>query len=209
MAGAKHTAPLGGITGAVIENGERFLLKTLAKRYPSVDAVLAELANLEAILTLPRPRVHIVSDVHGEYVKLRQVVANASGSLRPLVERVSTDPELLCLIYYPRATWRRLTVGADRHALLLRFVPPLIEVMRTLARRYTLKWVDRIIPDPFDAMFREMLFAPEMARSPAFVERLVDPFVRHGRDLELVRMLSHVIRNLAIAELIVDRKSVV
>ena len=216
MAGAKHTAPLGGITGAVIENGERFLMKTLAKRYPSVDAVLAELANLEAILTLPRPRVHIVSDVHGEYVKLRQVVANASGSLRPLVERVSTDPELLCLIYYPRATWRRLAngpevegagftpgPGADRHALLLRFVPPLIEVMRTLARRYTLKWVDRIIPDPFDAMLREMLFAPELARSQAFVERLVDPFVRHGRDLELVRMLSHVIRNLAIAELVV------
>ena len=111
MAGAKHTAPLGGITGAVIENGERFLMKTLAKRYPSVDAVLAELANLEAVLTLPRPRVHIVSDVHGEYVKLRQVVANASGSLRPLVERVSTDPELLSLIYYPRvdvaATARR------------------------------------------------------------------------------------------------------
>ena len=53
MAGAKHTAPLGGITGAVIENGERFLMKTLAKRYPSVDAVLAELANLEAVLTLP------------------------------------------------------------------------------------------------------------------------------------------------------------
>ena len=85
----------------------------------------------------------------------------------------------------------------------LRFVPPLIEVMRTLARRYTLKWVERIIPDPFDAMLREMLFAPELARSPAFVERLVDPFVRHGRDLELVRMLAHVIRNLAVGELIV------
>ena len=52
-------------------------------------------------------------------------------------------------------------------------------------------------------MFRELLFAPELARSPAFVERLVDPFVRHGRDLELVRMLAHVIRNLAVAELIV------
>ena len=105
MAGAKHTAPLGGITGAVIENGERFLLKTLAKRYPNVDAVLAELANLEAILTLPQPTVHVVSDVHGEYVKLRQVINNASGSLRPLVERVLGDAirELLLLSSTTRA----------------------------------------------------------------------------------------------------------
>jgi fructose-1,6-bisphosphatase-3 len=182
---------------------ERILMKTLAKRYPSRDAVLAELANLEAILTLPRPRVHIVSDVHGEFVKLRQVIANASGSLRPLVERVSTDPELLALIYRPRQTWLRLVPGANRHALVMTYVPLLIEVMRTLAKRYTLKWVDRIIPDPYDAMFHEMLFAPELSRSPEFVERLVDPFVRHGRDLELVRMLAHVIRNLAVAELIV------
>src|SRR4051812_1267072 len=207
MAGANHGRPLGGITGvvndAVMDERERFLLKTLARRYPTKEAVLVELANLEAILTLPRPRVHIVSDVHGEYVKLRQIVANASGSLRPLVERVSTDPELLALIYRPRETWLRLAAKADHRVLLQRFVPSLIEVVRTLARRYTLKWVEKLIPDPYDAMLRELLFAPELARSPAFVARLVEPFVRHDRDLELVRMLAHVIRNLAVAELVV------
>src|SRR5258706_2720303 len=63
-------------------------LQILATRYPNVPAVLAELANLEAVLTLPKPTVHVVSDVHGEDVKLRQVVNNASGSLRPLFERL-------------------------------------------------------------------------------------------------------------------------
>ncbi len=187
----------------MIDDGERFLLKTLAKRYPDVDAVLAELANLEAVLTLPRPRVHIVSDVHGEHVKLRQVIANASGSLRPLVERVSTDPDLLALIYRPRETWLSVGSGADRRELMQRFVPPLVEVLRSLAARYTLKWVEKIIPDPFDAIVREMLFAPELARSPDFIDRLVAPFLRHDRDLDLIRMLAHVIRNLAVAELIV------
>ncbi|MBV8760384.1 MAG: fructose-bisphosphatase class III [Deltaproteobacteria bacterium] len=187
----------------MIDDGERFLLKTLAKRYPNVDAVLAELSNLEAVLTLPRPRVHIVSDVHGEHVKLRQVIANASGSLRPLVERVSKDPDLLALIYRPRETWLRVSPGADRRVLLQRFVPPLIAVMRTLASRYTLKWVDKIIPDPFDTAVREMLFAPELKRSADYIDGLVAPFLRHDRDLDLVRMLSHVIRNLAVAELVV------
>ena len=88
MAGANHGAALGGITAVVIER-EQLLLRILAKRYPNVGAAVAELANLEAVLTLPKPTVHVVSDVHGEFAKLRQVVANASGSLRPVVEAIS------------------------------------------------------------------------------------------------------------------------
>jgi fructose-1,6-bisphosphatase-3 len=187
---------LGGITGVVIER-ELFLLRILAKRYPTASAAVAELANLEAILTLPKPTVHVVSDVHGEHAKLRQVVANASGSLRPVVEAISPDPELLALIYFPHETYLRLQGGA------LHYIPQLLEVMRQLARRYTLKWIDRIIPDPYDAMFRELLFAPELGRSPQFVERMIDPFLRHDRALELIRTIAHVIRNLAVGELVV------
>src|ERR1041384_8724846 len=90
-------------------------LQILAKRYPNVAAALTELANLEAVLTLPKPTVHVVSDVHGEDVKLRQVVNNASGSLRPLFERLFAGrpaadhggdiEQLLTLMYYPRETW--------------------------------------------------------------------------------------------------------
>jgi fructose-1,6-bisphosphatase III len=188
-------------------------LQVLAKRYPNIRAVLAELANLESILTLPKPTVHVVSDVHGEYVKLRHVVANASGSLRPLVERLfdgrlpaAAIGELLSLVYYPRETWLALAGGLDeagRRALLHRLVPPAVEVIRELARRYTLKYVERIIPDPFDAMFRELLFANELARAPEFVERLIESFLRYDRDLELVRLLARVVRNLAVGELVV------
>jgi len=188
-------------------------LQALAKRYPNTRAVLAELANLESILTLPKPTVHVVSDVHGEHVKLRHVINNASGSLRPLVEqlfggRLPADEigRLLNLVYYPRETWLSLTGGLDeaaRRALLYRIVPPAIDVIRALARRYTLKYVERIIPDPFDAMFRELLFAGELARTPEFIERLIEPFLRSDRDLELVRLIARVVRNLAVGELVV------
>jgi len=193
---------LGGITGVVIER-ELFLLQTLAKRYPNADTALAELANLEAILTLPKPTVHVVSDVHGEYAKLRQVVANASGSLRPLVEAISPDPDLLALLYHPRETWLRLAQTSPRRELAQRFLPPLLALIRELTQRYTLKWVDRIIPDPYDAMIREMQFAPELARSPHFIDKLVDPFIRHDRDMDLIRMMAHAVRNLAVGELVV------
>src|SRR3954469_25270284 len=106
-------------------------LQILAKRYPNVPAVLAELANLEAVLTLPKPTVHVVSDVHGEYVKLRQVVNNASGSLRPLFERLFAGPlgtgdidQLLTIVYYPHETWAQMVrdVAPARRRELLHWV---------------------------------------------------------------------------------------
>lgn len=188
-------------------------LHALAKRYPNVPAALAELANLNAILTLPKPTVHVVSDVHGEYVKLRQVINNASGSLRPLVDRLyggSLEPEerndLLALFYYPRETWLAQTRGRtadERRAKLLWFVPLAVTVIQDLARHYTLKHVDKIIPDPFDAMFHELMFSNELVRSPAYVTKLLEPFLRHDRDLDLVRMIARTVRNLAIGELVV------
>src|SRR5205085_10693209 len=41
------------------------------------------------------------------------------------------------------------------------------------------------------------------ARAPAFVERLIDPFCRHDRELDLVRMTARIVRNLAVGELVV------
>ena len=181
-------------------------LRALAKRYPGISDVLAELANLETILALPKMTVHVVSDVHGEYVKLRQVINNASGSLRPMLEnlfagQLSTAEvtELLKLIYYPRETWM-LGGGRER---ALQFVTRAVVIIRELAKRYTIKHVERIIPDPMDPVVRELVFSKQLDRDPGFVERLVDPLLRHGRDLELVRMLARIVRNLSVGELVV------
>lgn len=182
-------------------------LRTLAKQYPTIEAALAELANLEAILTLPKMAVHVVSDVHGEYVKLRQVINNASGSLRPFVEQLfAAGPgqlsaveldELLTTIYYPRETW------AAHGGELVTFVNRAITIIRELACRYTIAHLERIIPDPLDPILRELIFARETCRSAPFVAALTAPFVRHDREISLVRTLARIIRNLAVGELVV------
>ena len=63
-------------------------LRVLSGRYPTIEQAVAEIAGLRAALTLPKPTVHVISDVHGEFAKLRHVINNASGSLRPLVAEV-------------------------------------------------------------------------------------------------------------------------
>jgi fructose-1,6-bisphosphatase-3 len=188
-------------------------LQILARRFPDARAVLAELANLQAVLTLPKPTVHVVSDVHGEHVKLRQVINNASGSLRPLFERLFAGrldgeqvQQLLTLMYYPRETWAMLVqrASAERRRELLHWVAGhAAAVIRDLARHYSLKYVAKAIPDPFDEVFRELAFANELVRQPEFLGRLLQPFLDHDRDGELVAMIARVVRTLAIGELVV------
>jgi len=84
-------------------------LRPLQHQFPTLDAVLAEIARRSAELTLPKGTVHVISDIHGDDTKLRHVINNASGMLRPLIESVFGERlsptelcEFLTLIFYPR-----------------------------------------------------------------------------------------------------------
>jgi fructose-1,6-bisphosphatase len=83
-------------------------LRELARSYPNIDSALAEASVLRACLTLPKGTIHVISDIHGEYKKLRHIINNASGALRNLVAslfagRLSEDEQkrLLAVLYYP------------------------------------------------------------------------------------------------------------
>ncbi|MBI5518168.1 MAG: fructose-bisphosphatase class III [Deltaproteobacteria bacterium] len=189
-------------------------LRALARRHPTADAVLAEMARLRAILTLPKGTVHVVSDVHGEHGKLRHILNNASGSLRPLVEtlfqgRLSEHEltDFLSLVYYPRETFQRRVEGfqdpLERRAYVRRAVRLLVEVLRALAGRYSLRAVEQVLPRDLPEYLRELLFAPELRRGERWQDALVDPFVDHRRDEGLLRRLARAVRNLAVHEVIV------
>ena len=70
---------------------ELAILRPLSRQFPNLDTALAAIARLEGELTLPKGTIHVISDVHGEHAKLRHVINNASGTLRPLVERMFKD----------------------------------------------------------------------------------------------------------------------
>lgn len=184
-----------------------FHLRALAKQFPSEASVLSEQAHLHAVLMLPRPPVHIVSDVHGEDEKLRQVINNASGSLRPLFEAVlpaAHVDQMLTLVYYPHETWRVMaTSSPDRHTLLVAVVVQLTVVLRALARRYSWRRVEGVIDERYRAVMRDLVFGDALFRDGEYLPQIVLPFLRHEGDGELVRAIAHAIRNLAVGELIV------
>jgi fructose-1,6-bisphosphatase-3 len=191
---------------------ELAVLRPLARRFPNPDTVLAEIARLSAELTLPKGAVHVVSDVHGEDVKLRHIVNNASGTLRPVVERLFaerlTKPELqdfLALIFYPREMLERLEPEhADpvrRRAFARRVLPDLFTIVRALAPRYTLQHVNRLLPADYADLLRELLHEP--SRGAEYMDAIIDPLIRQGRDRHLIRLIVRLVRDLAVSELIV------
>lgn len=189
-------------------------LRALSHRYPTVDAAIREIASLEAVLRLPMGTIHIVSDVHGEFKKLKHIINNASGSLRPLVDRCfgkslseQQKRDLINLIYYPRETYTYLGLKyADRRrrkAFLRKSVRQMQQILRKLVWGYSLKAVDRIFPEDYRLVLRELLFEPQFARGESYCNAMLDQYVEHSRDLEFLRTVTHTIRNLLVYELIV------
>jgi fructose-1,6-bisphosphatase-3 len=203
-------------TSGSAEEFERELvtLRALGRQFPNVDSAMAEIARLSAILTLPKGTVHVISDIHGEDKKLRHVINNASGTLRPLAEKLLKDrlnpkqlADFLTLIFYPAEVVDRLENTLTDPAELRAFAVPTLrnqfELVRALAGRYSLKRGMEVFPAEYRELLAELLHEPTTERGPEFLEAIVDELIRRGRALHLIHIVGRLVRNLAIYELII------
>ena len=182
--------------------------------FPNIDSALAEVARLEALLTLPKGTIHIISDIHGEYTKLRHVINNASGKLRPLVEGLFGNimppmelREFLTLIFYPRemldAIKPRLENPATEREFCHKNLKHLFSILRVLSKRYGLEKIYKISPIDYRDLFIELLHEPSADRGNEYYSALIDTILENGKGPELVHLTVRAVRNLAIDELII------
>jgi fructose-1,6-bisphosphatase-3 len=198
---------------ARLTDAELTALRPLQRQFPTLDAVLAEVARLSADLTLPRGSVHVISDPHGDDIKLRHVINNASGLLRPLIEKTFTGrlspaelQEFLTLVFYPRETLEqlapKLATLEDQRTFCRRTLRSLFELLRLLARRYSLQRACQVCPPGYRDLFLELLVEPSAERGPAYPEAMIDALVNHDHALHVVHLTVRAVRNLAVDELI-------
>jgi fructose-1,6-bisphosphatase-3 len=199
---------------AEVQERELAKLAPLAREIPNIDSAIAEIARFSAELTLPGGTIHVISDIHGEDKKLRHVINNASGTLRPLVERLLTDKmppqqfqEFLTLVFYPAEVVGRLeqTLTSEKEikSYATRTLHDLFHVVRVLAARRSLKHAMRVFPAEYRELLAEILHEPSTERDRSYVDAIVDALTRSGRVLHLIHLTGRVIRNLAIDELII------
>ncbi len=196
-------------------------LESLAHEFPSAELAIAEMAGLRARLTLPKGTIHVISDVHGEHAKLRHVINNASGALRPLVEELTrgrlspqAQREFLAVIYYPREVMRSMRARLADPCARSRWVLGTLRLQLALVRRLEgtrrRKDLDDLLPPQHRELFTELFDdaqagATETAPSgrTAYIDEMLRTLAEHDRDLAAVRAASRLVRNLSASEIVV------
>ncbi|MEG1873606.1 MAG: fructose-bisphosphatase class III, partial [Ruthenibacterium sp.] len=146
---------------------EQKYLAQLAREYPNIAAASTEIINLQAILKLPKPTEHFMSDLHGEYEAFTHILGNASGVVREKVDRAlaATVPEkeraeLATLIYYPAQKLAQLKpTEDDLEAWYRTTLFRLVDVCRMASSKYTRSFVRKRLPKDFDYIIDELLHA--------------------------------------------------
>ncbi len=186
------------------------LLRALAHRFHTADAAVAEIAGLEAKLSLPAGIVHVISDVHGEDAKLRHVINNASGALRQLVDatlqgRLSGEEQarFLSVLYYPREAVRafasQIIASGQRGEWVYRTMTLQFEIVRALRKNYRRDHFESLL----DPHYRELFIELGSGQRPEYIREMLRALSRHDRDWGAVRAGARLIRNLTCAELLV------
>ncbi|MCI1209000.1 MAG: fructose-1,6-bisphosphatase [Treponema sp.] len=192
-----------------MKESEKYL-KILARQYPSERAVITELVNLQAILSLPKGTEHFLSDIHGEYEQFNHVLKNGSGSIRQKIEEVfgSSETEavkrsLATLIYYPQ---ERLEIIRgkepdidDWYSVTLH---RLVLMMRRVSSKYTRSHVRKMMPSDFSYLIEELITEKEeISDKRAYYDEIIHTVIRVGAAEPLIITLCNLIQALVIAHL--------
>ncbi len=186
---------------------ERYL-RLLSEKFPNAQAVVTELINLRAILSLPKGTEHFVSDLHGESMAFIHMIKNASGVVRKKVDEVygyALDEEekraLCALIYYPdeRIEYER-TVQSDLTEWYKKRLHQVVEIARAVTIKYSRSKVHKILPPDYAYIIEELLHESnlELKDRQTYYNAIIDAIIETGCAEQLLIAISYLIHSLTI-----------
>lgn len=202
-----------------IKNDLRYLT-LLSERFPNSKAVITELINLRAILSLPKGTEHFVSDLHGESSAFIHTIKNASGVIRHKIddlfgdEMSETEKRALCaLIYYPderielvqRSLYERVDgldegIGdfsiEDWYRIRLHQV---VVVARAVTIKYSRSKVRKMLPKDYAYIIDELLHESNIESDRAvYYNAIIDTIIGLGCAEKLITAISYLIHGFTI-----------
>lgn len=186
-------------------------LRLLALSYPNVAEASTEIINLEAILNLPKPTEHFISDPHGEFEAFNHVLRNASGYVKRKVEGIfgntirSAEKKDLCtLIYYPE---QKLKLIKSKENNLNDFytitLNQLIRVCREVSSKYTRSKIRKELPKEFGYVIEELLHESPLVsdKKYQYYNVIVESIIETQRADQFIIAICNLIQRLAIDRL--------
>ena len=192
-------------------HNEKFL-KVLARQYPTERAVISEIVNLQAVLSLPKGTEHFLTDIHGEYEQFSHVLRNGSGSIKTKIEEVFGNTEtagtkraLATLIYYPKEKLeivRQTEKSEELNDWYTVTLHRLVAMLRRVSSKYTRSKVRKIMPADFAYVIEELITEKEeISDKQAYYNQILQTVIRIGAAEPLIEALCNMIQTLVIDHL--------
>lgn len=187
-------------------------LELLSHTYPTIADASTEIINLEAILNLPKPTEHFISDPHGESDAFNHVLRNASGYVKRKVNELFGDTldknekkELCTLIYYPEQKLQLVKLEKrDLNEFYRNALVRLIGVCREVSSKYTRSKIRKELPKDFEYIIEELLhesYSGYGEKKHKYYQMIVESIIETRRADAFITEISKLIQRLAIDRL--------
>ena len=189
---------------------ELHYLRLLARQYPTVEAAGTEIIRLQAILNLPKPTEHFMSDIHGEHEAFLHILNSGSGEVKEKLEELFGNSmtqrdmnDLATLIYYPTSKlalvcdevedldeWYRLTIHR------------LVDLCRFVSTKHTRAKVRTYMDPDYEQILDELIHLVEEGGSRRDqYENIINTIIQIGQAADVIRAICKVIKSLVVDNL--------
>lgn len=194
------------------QNRDARFLTLLAKKYPSIQSVRAEMINLRAILNLPKGTEHFMSDIHGEHEAFLHILNNGSGAVYVKIDETFGDSltlserrSLASLTYYPEeklyeAKRREKDLNDWCRVTLHR----LVKVAVNVAAKYSRSYVYNTLPRDSAYIMEELINTDGVREKESYFENIIAAIVDTGSAETLITEFAEFIK-----KIVVDRLHIV
>ena len=189
---------------------ELHYLRLLARQYPTVEAAGTEIIRLQAILNLPKPTEHFMSDIHGEHEAFLHILNSGSGEVKEKLEELFGNSmtkkdrnDLATLIYYPTS---KLALVADEEENLEEWyrltIHRLVDLCRFVSTKHTRAKVRTYMDPDYEQILDELIHLVEEGGSRRDqYENIINTIIQIGQAADVIRAICKVIKSLVVDKL--------
>lgn len=194
----------------IFTDEELHYLRLLARQYPTVEAAGTEIIRLKAILNLPKPTEHFMSDIHGEHEAFLHILNSGSGEIKEKLEELFATSmtqrdmnDLATLIYYPTS---KLALVADEEENLDEWyrltIHRLVDLCRFVSTKHTRSKVRTYMDPDYETILDELIHLVEEGGSRKDqYENIIDTIIQIGQAADVIRAICQVIKSLVVDQL--------
>ena len=194
----------------IFTDEELHYLRLLSRQYPTVEAAGTEIIRLQAILNLPKPTEHFMSDIHGEHEAFLHILNSGSGEVKEKLEELFGNAmtkkdrnDLATLIYYPTS---KLALVADEEENLDEWyrltIHRLVDLCRFVSTKHTRAKVRTYMDPDYEQILDELIHLVEEGGSRRDqYENIINTIIQIGQAADVIRAICKVIKSLVVDKL--------